>query len=115
MRGLEPVFPSGIRTILHWSSSRRFHDIAPCSRTQENGLPRSHTVYSKRQCMVADLLRRASDVNPHATITIQKIPRKIPHTIPTQRDETDTRGRRIHKSQDHYDTTRPLQQFAATS
>src|ERR1019366_6394937 len=61
MRVMDPFCPSGIRTILHWSSSRRFHDIAPCSRTQENGLPRSHTVYSKRQCMVADLLRRASD------------------------------------------------------
>src|ERR1035437_8664844 len=70
MRIMDSFCPSGIQTILLWSSSRRFHDIAPCSRTQEHGLLRSHTVYSKRQCMVADLLRRASENNnPSASIS----------------------------------------------
>ena len=31
-------------------------------------------------------------MNPHATIAIQKIPRFIPHTIPTPPDESDTTG-----------------------
>jgi hypothetical protein len=55
----------------------------------------------------------ASDVNPHATITIQKIPRKIPHTNPTPPDESDTTGqvflqiRMNPTSPDHSDHLQP--------
>jgi hypothetical protein len=38
------------------------------------------------------LLRRTSDTNARATIAIQKIPRKIPHTNPTPPDESNTTG-----------------------
>src|SRR5664280_3317750 len=81
---MDPFCPSGIQTILHWSSSRRFHDIASCSRTQENGLLRSHTVYSKRQCMVADLLRRAVNSKPNDR---SKSPELRSRTLTADRDD----------------------------
>jgi hypothetical protein len=47
---------------------------------------------SRRQCLVADLGHRASEVIPLATILFQKIARFIPHTKPTPPDESDTTG-----------------------
>jgi hypothetical protein len=52
-------------------------------------------------------------MNPHATIAVQKIPRKIPHTNPTPPDESDTTGqvffqiRMIPTPPDHSDGLQP--------
>jgi hypothetical protein len=60
-----------------------------------------------------DCVARPSDVNPHATNAIQKIPRKIPQTNPTQPDESDTTGqvflqiRMNPTSPDHSDRLQP--------